>query len=89
MKRNAFLDPVTSRLKCHGFVLTNEVGDITMEVPEDFPLEPSDGWKWDGSTFVSFPFPSPPDRKARAREVISKVPAGPQREAFDSLLEII
>ena len=87
--RRAFLDPTTARLKAHGFVQSNEPGDVILDISEEFNLNPQDGWKWDGTKFVTFPFPLPPDHKAKAKIAISQVPAGPQRAALDALLEII
>lgn len=52
----AFRDPVTGMLKCFGFVQTNEPGDISMDVPDDFNLEPRK-WRWNGSTWVSYTEP--------------------------------
>lgn len=58
MSRNAFLDPVTQVLKCHGFVESNEAGDIKMMVSTDFMLKPGE-WRWDGAQWVSFIPPKP------------------------------
>mgnify|MGYP001567217710 CR=1 FL=1 len=88
MPRKAFIDPVTNVLKTHGFVLTNEVGDIAINVPDDFALKPRE-WKWDGVQFVAFTPPPPPDLKADAKVKISAVPAGPVREALDEILKLL
>ena len=88
-QRNAFLDPVTSRLKCHGFVQTNDPGDVVLPVPEDFALNPRDGWKWDGADFVAFPFPPLPDRLATAKAKVAAVAGGPIREALDEILKVL
>lgn len=40
MPRYAFYDPATGVLKAHGFVETNEPGDIRVGVPDDFGLKP-------------------------------------------------
>lgn len=50
MKR-AFIDQATRILKCHGFVDSNEPGDIAIDVPDDFGLEPGK-WRHDGSNWV-------------------------------------
>lgn len=47
----AFIDPVTRILKCHGFIDSNEPGDIAIDVPEYFDLEPGK-WRHDGSNWV-------------------------------------
>jgi hypothetical protein len=57
MSRNSFRAPVTGVLKAHGFVETNDPGDVKMAVAEDFNLTPGQ-WKWDGSAWV--PFTPPP-----------------------------
>lgn len=51
MMNKAFIDPVTRILKCHGFVDSNEPGDIAIDVPEYFDLEPGK-WRHDGSNWV-------------------------------------
>lgn len=66
MGRKAFLDPTTSRLKCHGFIESNDPGDIVMDVPENFSLDPTIGYKWDGTSFVSFPHTKVEDPKKKA-----------------------
>lgn len=65
MGRKAFLDPATKRLKAHGFVETNEPGDLVMDVTENFALNPSDGWQWDGAKWKSFPFPKSKAEKSK------------------------
>lgn len=89
MPKNAFIDPVTSVLKTQGFVQTNDPGDIVIPVPEDFNLNPRDGWKWNGTQFVSFVLPLPPDKFATAKVKVAAIPAGPIREAFDELLKVL
>jgi hypothetical protein len=49
--KNAFLDPVSRTLKAHGFIESNAPGDITIEVPDDFGLEPGK-WQHDGADWV-------------------------------------
>jgi hypothetical protein len=49
--RKAFIDPVSRVLKAHGFISANEPGDIAVEVPDDFGLEPGK-WRHDGSNWV-------------------------------------
>jgi hypothetical protein len=49
--KKAFIDPVTRILKCHGFVDSNEPGDIAIEVQDDFGLEPGK-WRHDGADWV-------------------------------------
>lgn len=88
MPRNAFVDPVTMVLKSHGYVLTNESGDLIINVPEDFTLEPGK-WKWDGMQFTPFTPPPPPDKFASAKAKVAAIPAGPIREAFDELLKVL
>lgn len=52
-QRNAFLDPTTGVLKCHGYVETNELDDIKIPVPDEFDKKPGqwvspkkDGTDW-------------------------------------------
>lgn len=61
MSRLAFIDPVTKVLKCHGFVSSNQPGDVVVPVPDDFSLTPG-LWQWNGTEWVAFtPPPPPPD----------------------------
>ena len=92
MGRNAFLDPVTFRLTCHGFVATNSPGEVKVAVSEDFDLRPQDGWKWNGDsppTFTSFPFPAPPDRKADAKTKLAKIGDKDIRDTIQAVLDLI
>lgn len=57
--RNSFYSPTTGILKCHGFVESNEFGDIKVPVSDDFTLEPGK-WRWDGTQWVSYKSPKPP-----------------------------
>ena len=83
MPKHAFLDPATSRLKAHGFVATNEPGDLVLEVSDGFALDPRDGWRWDGSAFVGFPFPVPANVQA-----IQDATAAVQANKFPSHADI-
>jgi hypothetical protein len=49
--RNAFLDPVTRVLKAHGFVNSNDPGDIVIPVDDDFDLTPL-AWMHNGVDWV-------------------------------------
>lgn len=60
MPKNSFRDPVTNQLKCHGYVDANAPGDIRQEEADDFSLNPIDGWKWSGISWVPFPPPWEP-----------------------------
>jgi|GEM_PF-1959440 len=50
--RKAFIDPVTRRLKCHGFMVANEPDDIIIDVPDDFDLAPGE-WRREGTEWVA------------------------------------
>lgn len=52
MARQAFFDAMTYILKAHGFMATNEPGDIVIGVPDDFDKEPGSEWRWDGGSGV-------------------------------------
>lgn len=43
-------------LKCWGFVETNEVSDIRLDVAEDFALE-TRKWRWDGQAWQLYQAP--------------------------------
>jgi hypothetical protein len=60
MKR-AFIDPVTGVLKAWGYAAGNEPGDVALDVPEQFALEPG-RWRWDGKTWVAFTPPPKPQQ---------------------------
>jgi hypothetical protein len=49
--KKAFIDAVTRRLKCHGFMASNEPGDIALDVPDNFDLNPGE-WRHDGADWV-------------------------------------
>lgn len=69
-QKNAFLDPVTNRLKCWGYIEANEVGDIKLPVSESFNLDiVSQSWQWNGAAFVPY---IPPPRAMRPAEVDRK-----------------
>lgn len=51
MKRS-FRDPNTGVLKAHGYMASNEPGDIAQEEADDFDLTPWH-WRWDGSGWVA------------------------------------
>lgn len=55
MTKNSFRDPVTGQLKGWGFTTTNAPGDIIQAEADDFNLDPSDGWKWSGTSWVVSP----------------------------------
>lgn len=50
--RNAFFDPATGYLTCHGFVESNAPGELKIPVPDDFSLQPY-RWKWDGADWIA------------------------------------
>lgn len=54
--RKAFLHPVTGVLKCHGYVKTNEPGDVAMPVDDDFSLEPFKH-RWNGNSWENYSQP--------------------------------
>lgn len=49
--KNAFIDPISSTLKCHGYVESNDDGDIKIPVADDFNLEPGK-WKYQNSEWI-------------------------------------
>jgi hypothetical protein len=49
--KKAFIDQDTRILKAHGFIESNDQGDIAIEVPDDFGLEPGK-WQHDGADWV-------------------------------------
>lgn len=51
-QRNAFVDPITGYLVCHGFVETNNPGETIVPVPEDFILQPYH-WKYQAGEWVA------------------------------------
>ena len=59
-RRRSFRDPITNVLKCHGFVLTNQPGDLARDESDDFALEPG-RWQWNGAQWVGF---TPPPTQA-------------------------
>jgi len=89
MGKRAFLDPGTMRLKTWGYVLTNEVGDIPMDIAEDFDLEPSDGYRWDGTQFLPFPYPPPPEdpKKLALKDAANKASKDGDTKALAKALE--
>lgn len=68
MPRNSFRHPVTGVLMAHGFVESNNLGEVKMLVSDDFALEPGK-WRWDGMQWISF-FPPPPPVRLDAEDVL-------------------
>ena len=59
----SFRDPVTNRLKSHGFTESNQVGDIRKPEVENFDVDPLKGYQWNGQTWVLVgPEPKPKER---------------------------
>lgn len=62
--KKAFINPDSGELKCHGFVETNVVGDIGIDVPDEFNLMPGE-WRWSGKEFVPYEKPIPYEERRR------------------------
>jgi hypothetical protein len=75
MARRAFIDPQTGRLKAHGYVASNEPGDVALDVPDDFALDPG-RWRWDGTQWVPFTPPPPPPALTPTDRVLVRWIAG-------------
>jgi hypothetical protein len=69
MPRYAFYDPVTKELKAHGFVETNNPGDVRVDVPDDFNEKPR-LVAWDGSKWVPIPPPQAVSRHKMLHDLI-------------------
>ena len=85
MARTAWIDPEdNNRLLAHGYTLPGPAKGSTLEVADVFPLDPRDGWRWDGAAWVAFPFPPlPPSELALALDdaLADPQPAGPKLKA--------
>lgn len=55
MPRMSFRDPVTHRLKTHGYMTGNDPGDLAQVEADDFALDARDGWQWNGTTWERIP----------------------------------
>jgi len=51
-QRYSFRDPITGRLKTHGFVESNREGDVRRPEPEEFSLDPVKGYQWNGVAWI-------------------------------------
>lgn len=58
VQRHAFLRPADNVLVAHGFVETNNPGEIRIDVTEDFALEPLK-WKLVDGEWVAHEEPAP------------------------------
>jgi hypothetical protein len=63
--RKSFRDGITGVLKGHGYVSTNEPGDIFQDEPDNFDLEPG-RWRWDGAAWIVFVAPPAPPSELKA-----------------------
>ena len=82
-QKRAFVDPTTGLLKAVGYMDRNELGDVALDVAEDFNLGPL-SWRWTGQAWLRIPtVPSAEDRKReslrRHVEAVLADPAIPQR----------
>lgn len=86
--KNAFFDPVTMILKCHGFVDANEPGDVVVNVHDDFSLLPGEARLINGSIEPVSPAPDIPSvvtmRQARAALILNGL-----EEAVDAAVRAI
>lgn len=73
MGRKAFLARDTGLLKCHGFVQSNEPGDIVLEVPENFELSPGK-WIYQDGKFLPYTAPETPDPLNELRRLLIEDP---------------
>lgn len=62
MAHLSFRDPVTNLLKSHGFVTSNDVGDLSQIEADDFNLTPG-AWQWNGSAWIAYTPPPGPDER--------------------------
>jgi hypothetical protein len=92
MARRAFIDPQTGVLKAHGYVATNEAGDVALDVPDDFDRAPG-RWRWDGTQWVAVTPPAPtpgltPGERALLRWVAGKLGVAPAQALAEVLTEV-
>ena len=85
MTKNSFRDPVTNVLKGYGYCASNAPGDIVQIEADDFNLNPADGWKWNGTTWVSQPFPPRVDQiKLMRKAILGDVAAKTKLQEIDN-----
>ena len=58
-QRQSFRDAVTGVLKGHGYVTSNDPGDLFQPEVESFDLRPG-YWRWDGVKWGAYTPPGPP-----------------------------
>ena len=84
MSKRAFIDATTGRLHAWGYVATNRPDDVVLTVPDDFTLDPLDGWRWDGSAWRPFVAPPPPPSELALvldDALADTIPTGPKLKA--------
>ena len=85
MAKNSFRDPITNVLKSWGYSNTNASGDLVQAETDDFNLNPADGWKWNGTSWVSQPFPPRVDQiKLMRKAILGNVAAKTQLQEIDN-----